>query len=54
MPTAANSSKPKIPRMPLNRAAAKLLNDIQALMLTGRGDTSGEANPEEAVEDDDV
>jgi len=52
MPTAANSSKPKIPRMPLDRTGAKLLNDIQALMLTGRGDSSGEAQPEEAVEDD--
>jgi hypothetical protein len=53
MPTAANSSKPKIPHMPLDRAAAKLLNEIQALMLTGRGDTSGEAKPEEAVDEGD-
>jgi hypothetical protein len=53
MPTAANSSKPKIPRMPLDRSAAKLLNEIQALMLTGRGDTSGEAKPEEAVDESD-
>jgi hypothetical protein len=50
MPSAANSSKPKIPRMPLDRTGAKLLNEIQALMLTGRGDTSGESEPEEAEE----
>jgi hypothetical protein len=52
MPTAANSSKPKIARMLLDRSAAKLLNDIQARMMTGRGDTSGEASPEEAVDDE--
>jgi len=54
MPTAANSSNPKIPRMRLDRDGAKLLNDIQALMLTGRGDTSGETQPEEEVNDDDA
>lgn len=54
MPTAANSSKPKIPRMPLDRNAAKLLNDVQALMLTGRLDESGEATPEEQPEEEDT
>lgn len=52
MPTAANGSNPKIPRMRLNRHTAKLLNDIQALMLTGKGDTSGESKPEEAMDED--
>lgn len=32
-------------------SAAKLLNEIQALMLTGSGDISGEAKPEEAVDE---
>jgi GIY-YIG catalytic domain len=54
MPTAANGSRPKIPRMPLDRAAAKLLNNVQALMLTGRGDTSGESKPEEMADEDDI
>jgi len=54
MPTAANGAHPKIPRMPLDRNAAKLLNNVQALMLTGRGDTSGEAIPEEVDEDDET
>jgi len=40
MPTAGNSARPKILRMPLDRKAAKLLNKVQALMLTGREDTS--------------
>jgi GIY-YIG catalytic domain len=53
MPTAANGARPKIPRMPLDRAAAKLLNTVQALMLTGRGDTSGESSPEATDEEDD-
>jgi hypothetical protein len=52
MPTAGNSSKPKIPRMPLDRDSAKLLNDIQARMLTGQEDSSGAAKPEETPEDD--
>lgn len=52
MPTAVNSAKPKIPRMPINRDAAKLLNDIQALMLTGRDDNSGESEPESDEGDD--
>lgn len=53
MPTAANGARPKIPRMPLDRAAAKLLNTVQALMLTGRGDTSGESTPEGTDDEDD-
>lgn len=52
MPT-ANSSQPKITRVRLKPDAAKLLNDIQALMLTGKQDTSGISHPEE-TEDEDV
>jgi hypothetical protein len=47
MPTAANSSRPKIQRMKVDRDLAKLVNDIQALMLTGKEDSSEEPNPEE-------
>lgn len=54
MPTAANGARPKIPRMPLDRDAAKLLNNVQALMLTGRGDTSGESTPEKLDEEDEM
>jgi hypothetical protein len=52
MPT-ANSSQPKITRVRLKRDAAKLLNNIQALMLTGKKDSSGISYPED-VEDDDA
>jgi len=52
MPTAANSSRPKIERMKLNRQAAKLVNNVQALMLTGQKDTSGEVNPEDTDDED--
>jgi hypothetical protein len=52
MPT-ANSSQPKITRVRLKPDAAKLLNNIQALMLTGKNDTSGISHPEE-TEDEDV
>jgi hypothetical protein len=48
--------KPKIPRARLKRDAAdaaKLLNDIQALILTGKKDSSGISYPED-VEDDDA
>jgi len=45
MPT-ANSSRPKFLRKTLDRRAAKLLNNVQALMLTGREDRSGEERPE--------
>ncbi len=45
MPT-ANSATPKITRVRLKPDAAKLLNDIQALMLTGRNDSSGIPHPE--------
>jgi hypothetical protein len=45
MPT-ANSSTPKIKRVRLKPDAAKLINNIQAMMLTGQGDTSGVAHPE--------
>jgi hypothetical protein len=46
MPTAANSSRPKIQRMKVDRDLAKLINDIQALMLTGKEDSGGETSPE--------
>jgi hypothetical protein len=54
MPTAANSSRPKIKRMGLDRRAAKLVNNVQALMLTGKEDTSGEANPEDTDDEDEA
>lgn len=52
MPT-ANSSRPKFERKNLDRRAAELLNNVQALMLTGKEDTSGESRPEEMAEEDD-
>jgi hypothetical protein len=45
MPT-ANSAQPRFERKKLDRRAAKLLNKVQALMLTGKEDTSGEDKPE--------
>lgn len=45
MPT-ANSSTPKIKRTRLKREAAKILNNIQALILTGERDSSGIQHPE--------
>lgn len=54
MPGAANSSRPKITRMALDRDAAKLLNDVQALVLTGRKDASGEPNPERVEDEEEV
>lgn len=54
MPTAANSSRPKIPPMRSNRDAARLLNDVQAQMMTGERDMSGETNPEETMDEDDA
>jgi hypothetical protein len=50
LPT-ANSSRPRFERKKLDPRAAKLLNNIQALMLTGKEDTSGESHPED-VEDE--
>src|ERR1700730_12984129 len=52
MPT-ANSSRPKFERKTLDRRAARMLNNVQALMLTGQGDTSGESKPEEIADDED-
>lgn len=52
MPT-ANSSRPKFERRTLDRRAAQLLNNVQALMLTGKEDTSGESKPEEMADEDD-
>lgn len=47
MPT-ANSSRPKFEqRKKLDRKFAKLMNEVQALMLTGKADQSGESSPEE-------
>jgi hypothetical protein len=51
MPT-ANSATPKIARVRLKPDAAKLLNDIQARMLTGKDDTSGITHPERDDDDD--
>jgi len=45
MPT-ANSSHPKFLRKRLDRKISKMLNEIQARMLTGASDHSGELNPE--------
>jgi hypothetical protein len=45
MPT-ANSSHPKFKRKILDRTVSRLLNDIQARMLTGTNDKSGEKAPE--------
>ncbi len=52
MPTAANSARPHIERMPLKREDARLFNRIQALMLTGEKDASGEPKPEDTADDD--
>jgi hypothetical protein len=52
MPT-ANSSRPKFDRKQLDRRAARLLNNVQALMLTGKQDSSGESQPETTDEDED-
>jgi hypothetical protein len=52
MPT-ANSSRPKFERKKLDPKAAKLLNNIQALMLTGKEDTSGERHPEDTEDEED-
>jgi len=53
MPT-ANSSHPKFPRRKLDRQAAKMLNDIQAKMLTGTSDRSGEPDPEVAEDEEEA
>lgn len=52
MPSAANSSKPKFERMKLDRQTAKLVNEVQALTLTGKEDRSGEVSPEETDDED--
>jgi hypothetical protein len=52
MPT-ANSSRPKFERKAHDRQAARLLNKVQALMLTGQEDTSEEENPENTDDDED-
>lgn len=51
MPT-ANSAQPKLRRRRLDRKAAKMLNDLQARMLTGRDDRSGEATPESTEDEE--
>jgi hypothetical protein len=51
MPT-ANSSRPKIERIKLDRDAARRVNNVQAWILTGKDDSSGEGSPEN-VEDED-
>ena len=45
MPT-ANSARPKFLRKRLDRSISRMLNDIQALMLTGVDDRSGEKTPD--------
>ncbi len=52
MPT-ANSATPKIRKVRLKPDAAKLLNKIQALMLTGKDDTNGVSH-QERIEDADA
>jgi len=54
MPTAANSARPKLQRMKLDRAAAKLVNRVQSLILTGREDRSSELNVEDADDEDEA
>ena len=52
MPT-ANSSKPKFDvHKKLDRQAARLVNDVQAIILTGKEDTSRESEPEETGDED--
>lgn len=53
MPT-ANSAHPKFERRKLDRQVAKLLNNIQALILTGRPDRSGEPSPESSEDDEEA
>ncbi len=50
MPT-ANSSHPKFLKKKLDRKISKLLNDIQARMLTGTSDQSGEQNPDSEADE---
>jgi hypothetical protein len=52
MPT-ANSSRPRIERIKLDRDAARLVNDVQALILTCKDDLSGEDAPETIEAEDD-
>jgi hypothetical protein len=51
MPT-ANSARPKFARRKLDRQISKMLNDIQALMLTGKMDRSGDTAPEIGPEEE--
>ena len=51
MPT-ANSSRPKLERRRLGRGAAAMLNRLQALMLTGTKDQSGESDPESGEDEE--
>ena len=52
MPT-ANSSRPKLDRKRVGKQEAKMLNRLQARMLNGAEDQSGEPHPEATDEDDD-
>ena len=52
MPTATNSSRPKIERMRVDRDLAKLVNEIQAFTLTGEKNSIQEHNPEEVGDDE--
>ena len=50
MPT-ANSAHPRFSRKKLDRQISKLLNNVQARMLTGTLDQSGVENPESESDD---
>lgn len=52
MPTAANSARPKIQRMKMDRDLARLINGIQAFMLSGQKGSGGDSKPEEFEEED--
>jgi hypothetical protein len=53
MPT-VNSSHPKFPSKPWDRKTAKMLNNIQARILTGVNDPKSEPDPETTDDDDDT
>lgn len=53
MPAAANSARPKIPRVPLDAGEARLFNKVQAFILTGKEDASGAFKSDEIQQDED-
>lgn len=52
MPTANNSHPRAFHRKKLDRDEAKMLNELQARMLTGREDDSGESEPESSDDEE--